>query len=208
MQPRNRNSRAGGGRRGAARHRCAAPGRRWPWACWVRGPSACSGCGRGWTADSAVVRAATVNLTGRGLTAAAGLLVVADGRAALDAAVQRAWGEPALVARRERFVTAEVLRVPAAIAPSGDPAPARSRASASALRRATASPTPALPPWLRRWARPIAHGVPTRQARQRRRRCDLAPPPQRAIRPWLLRRHGRPSPSRPEMTAVPQGLQN
>jgi hypothetical protein len=67
------------------------------------------GLWRGSTLETAVVRAATENLASRGLTAEAGLLVVADGSAALDTAVQRVWGARALIAHCEQCVAAEVL---------------------------------------------------------------------------------------------------
>ena len=64
---------------------------------------------RGCTADVAVARAATDNLVARGLSAAGGLLVVADGSPALDQAVRRAWGARALVAHCEQSVATQVL---------------------------------------------------------------------------------------------------
>ncbi len=67
------------------------------------------GLWRGSTLETAVVRSATENLASRGLTAGDGLLIVADGSTALDAAVQRVWGAWALIAHCERSVAAEVL---------------------------------------------------------------------------------------------------
>lgn len=64
---------------------------------------------RGCTADVAVARAATDNLVARGLSAAGGLLVVADGSPALDQAIRRAWGARALVAHCEQTVATQVL---------------------------------------------------------------------------------------------------
>lgn len=64
--------------------------------------------GGGSVRDTAVADALLMDLTGRGLIAANGMLVVTEGSRILDAAVRRAWGPRALVSHCRRRVLEEV----------------------------------------------------------------------------------------------------